>query len=204
MKIGHKHKATGTQKSCRKQMICTQGEKSMSLLIEPTKNNVYEIAVLIDSSWRAVYESIIADDYLNNMSVDARAAGLQARYDNGQSEFLVMRDDGVLMGACVYGKSFTEGYPDDGEVSAIYFRSDYIGKGHGHALFTEAEKRLAEKGYSHIVLDVLSSNGRALNFYSAHSYEAVKDATVRLGDIDYPLTVFRKTVRDKLWRNQNE
>jgi len=103
-----------------------------------------------------------------------------------------MYDKDKLIGASVFGKSFTDGYPDDGEISAIYLQHDYIGKGHGHALFTKIEEALSAKKYTHFVLDVLSENIRAVSFYQKHGYETVDDRSIKLGDRDYPLTVFRK------------
>jgi ribosomal protein S18 acetylase RimI-like enzyme len=107
-----------------------------------------------------------------------------------------MRIGNDIIGTCVFGQSFTDGYLDDGEISAIYLSHDCIGKGYGHALFAESENRLLAKGYTHIVLDVLSGNKRAVAFYRTHGYENVKDATIRLGNADYPLTMFRKRIKE--------
>lgn len=39
-------------------------------------------------------------------------------------------------------------------------------------------------------------NIRTFNFYQKHGYEVVDDRTVKLGEKDYPLTVFRKKMED--------
>jgi ribosomal protein S18 acetylase RimI-like enzyme len=156
------------------------------------REEIPEIAAFIDSTWRAAYRHILAPHFLNKMSVEERAAGLYKRFDDNASRFSVMRDDAGIAGASVFGKSFTDGYLDDGEVSAIYLRPDCIGKGYGHALFCKTEDALADVGYADIVLDVLSANERAVRFYTAHGYIAVDERMVKLGDEEYPLTVFRK------------
>jgi ribosomal protein S18 acetylase RimI-like enzyme len=97
-----------------------------------------------------------------------------------------------LFQATVFGKSFTEGYPDDGEISAIYLHHDYIGKGHGHAFMREVEELLAVKGYADFVMDVLFNNARAVRFYLAHGYEIVEESAIKLGERDYPIIVMRK------------
>jgi len=157
-----------------------------------TRNEIFEIAAFLDACWKAEYRGIVAPDFLGGLSVDERHKKLSARFDEGTSAFLIMRDGERMIGASVFGKSFTEGYPDDGEISAIYLRHDYIGKGYGHALFTKIEQELTAKGYSHFVLDVLSANMRAVSFYEKHGYEKVDNRSVTLGAHDYPLTVLRK------------
>jgi ribosomal protein S18 acetylase RimI-like enzyme len=75
-----------------------------------------------------------------------------------------------LISAAVFGKSFTEGYEEDGEISAIYLREDYIGRGYGHRLYVDVEQVLAAKGYANYVLDVLSENQQAIQFYLSQCF----------------------------------
>ena len=157
-----------------------------------TRDEIFEIASFLDACWKAKYSRIIVPDFLGDLSVDERHEKLLIRFDAGTSAFLIMRDGERMIGASVFGKSFTEGYPEDGEVSAIYLHHDYIGKGYGHILFTRIERELTAKGYSHFVLDVLSANTRAVSFYEKHGYEKVDERSITLGAHDYPLTVFRK------------
>jgi len=157
-----------------------------------TRDEIFEIAAFLDACWKAEYSKIVAPDFLGELSVNKRHEMLLARFDEGTSAFLIMRDGERMIGASVFGKSFTEGYPEDGEISAIYLHHDYIGKGYGHALFTKIEQALTVKGYSHFVLDVLSANTRAVSFYEKHGYEKVDERSITLGAHDYPLTVFRK------------
>jgi ribosomal protein S18 acetylase RimI-like enzyme len=157
------------------------------------REDLFEIAVFLDDCWRVEYRGIVEDAYLDALSVAVRHRKLLARYEEGVSEFLMMVDAGGLVGVAGFGKSFTEGYEEDGEISAIYLRKDAIGKGYGSRLFAEAEQRLGEKGYSDFVLDVLTENERALKFYLAHGYNLVNDCVIRLGEREYPLSILRKT-----------
>jgi ribosomal protein S18 acetylase RimI-like enzyme len=156
------------------------------------RDELHKIATFLHESWQTVYRHIVTDDYLDSMSLDKRYTGLLQRYDEGSSEFLMLFDDNRLVGAAAFGKSFTEGYGEDGEISAIYLRSDYIGKGYGRRLFAEMEQALAANGYAYFVLDLLGGNTRALRFYLAHGYEIVAEHQYRLGDDHYPLSVMRK------------
>ena len=159
------------------------------------RDELYNIAVFLDDCWRQVYRHIISDEFLDSMSSDERHNSFIKRYDDGTSDFVMIFDNESLVGAAVYGKSFTEGYETDGEISAIYLRKDYIGKGYGHNSIVRIEQALRDKGYTHFVLDVLSENTRALNFYLKHDYIKVADRTIRLGYKEYPLTVLRKTAQ---------
>jgi ribosomal protein S18 acetylase RimI-like enzyme len=146
------------------------------------REEIPEIAAFIDTAWRAAYRHILAPEYLASMKVEDRAKGLLERFDSGHSQFFRLRDDKGIVGVAVFGKSITEGYPDDGEVSALYLRSDRIGKGHGHALLVKAEAALAEMGYKSFVLDVFSENERAVNFYKAHWYKHIDERWLILGN----------------------
>lgn len=149
-------------------------------------------AVFLDDCWRDAYRHILPEEYLRNMSPERRHENFIKQYDTDSAEFLVMTDDERLIGVAVYGKSITEGFEDDGEISAIYLHKDYIGKGYGHDLFVKTEQLLGDKGYTHFVVDVFTDNKRAVEFYIKHGYDKVAERTIRLGENDYPLLVLRK------------
>ena len=156
------------------------------------RDDIYGVAAFLHDSWQAEYRQIVKDDYLDAMSVEERHKGLLIRYDGMASEFFMMLDGEKLIGVAVFGDSFTEGYENDGEISAIYVHRDYIGVGHGRRLMSKAEAALREKGFVNLVLDLLADNERALRFYQAGGYRKTADRTIRLGENDYPLAVMRK------------
>jgi GrpB-like predicted nucleotidyltransferase (UPF0157 family)/ribosomal protein S18 acetylase RimI-like enzyme len=156
------------------------------------REEIPDIAAFVDSAWRSAYRGILLPEYLESLSADERSAAFAERFDSGHSRFLVMRDGDDIVGAAVFGRSITEGYPDDGEVSALYLRQDCIGKGHGHTLLSKAERELTGMGYADFVLDVFTANTRAIDFYTAHGYKKVDERLLNLCGTDYPYTVFRK------------
>ena len=158
------------------------------------RDELYEIAAFLHDSWKREYRGIVRDDFLDTMTVEERHQGLQGWFNDGIKSYLAMRCCGKLIGAAVFGKSFTDGYLDGGEISAIYLRYDYIGKGYGHELFTKIEDALVAKGYSNLILDVLADNLRAVRFYEKHGYTKMDDRSIKLGESEYPLTVFRKNI----------
>ncbi|MDR2712609.1 MAG: GNAT family N-acetyltransferase [Clostridiales bacterium] len=164
----------------------------MISIMPAKRDELYDISEFLNDCWKATYGQIVDPVYLDNLSVAERYERMLARFDDGIADFYICRDGDSIIGAAVFGKSFTDGYLDDGEITAIYMRHDYIGKGYGHELFSKAEEVLVTKGYSYFVLDVLSGNTCAISFYQKHGYEHVDDRIIKLGERDYPLAIFRK------------
>jgi len=156
------------------------------------REEIQTIAGFLHNAWKFTYRGIVADGYLDTMSEDDRYQALLQRFDEGTSQFLVLQEDEKLIGAAVFGMSFTKDYEQDGEITAIYLREDCIGQGYGHRLFERIEQALTQVGYTHFVLDVLAGNTRAQGFYQKHGYEVVAQHTIPLGERDYPLTIMRK------------
>ena len=156
------------------------------------REDIIQMAIFLNNCWKSAYRHMISPDYLDTMSVIGRFRGLSKRFDDGVSVFTMMFDGEELIGAAIYGKSFTEEYEKDGEISAIYLHENYIGKGYGNRLFVHAEQDLSGMGFACFVLEVLTDNTRAIRFYLSHGYEQVADRSIRLGQTDYPLYVMRK------------
>jgi len=162
------------------------------MLIRPAKREeLREAAAFLNASWRAAYQHIFDPQYLASLDDEERYQRWLGNYDKGARPVLLFEHD-ELLGFCDFGPSQTPGYPDDGEVAAIYVRDDAIGKGYGHALLLHAEEALLQQGYEQLVLDVLSKNERAIKFYRAHGYKKVGERIFARGGIDYPLDIMRK------------
>jgi len=162
------------------------------MIIRPARREeLREAAALLNESWRVAYQHILDADFLESLTDDDRHKRLLEGYEKGARP-LLLHDNGELLGFCRFGPSQTPGYPDDGEVAAIYIREDAVGRGFGHALLLHAEEALSQQGYEHLVLDVLSKNERAIKFYRAHGYKKVGERIFTRGGIDYPLDIMRK------------
>lgn len=167
-------------------------EKTGIEMIYAKRDELYEIAEFLDLCWRDVYCNMIDHDFFDEMSAAKRYEALCSRFDEGSSKFMIVQVSGEMIGTAVFGKSFTEGFMNDGEISAIYFKHDYVGKGYGHIFLSRIEAELALLGYKNFVIDVLSDNSRAVSFYKAHGYKEVGNQKVQLGVAEYSLKVFRK------------
>ena len=155
------------------------------------REDMVEAAALVHDSWRWAYKDIMDAEYLAGLSLENRHKRMLKGYDEGRRSLLLF-DNGELLGFCGFGKSLTPGYPDDGEIAAIYLRENAVGKGYGHALLTRTEETLRAQGYQNLVLDVFSQNARAIAFYLAHGYAKVGDRKHKWGDQEYHLDIMRK------------
>jgi ribosomal protein S18 acetylase RimI-like enzyme len=164
------------------------------LTIQPaTEDDFDEVAALFATSWRATYRGIVDQEYLDSLSADQWRGRLHKLPDNPLSHLLVAKQDGVIIGASWFGRSTTEGYPDDGEITALYLLPGFIGKGYGHSLIARTEEALLELGYRYIVLDAFVGNDRAIRFYHQHGFKVVQEATtVEIANRDYPVLIMRK------------
>ena len=151
------------------------------------RRDLKQAAVLLNESWRWAYKDIFDAAYLASMSDRGRYKKLLKGYRSGKRP-LLLYDGDELLGFCGFGASMTPGYPEDGEIGAIYLREDAAGKGYGHALFAKAEEELYAQGYRNLVLDVLSQNERAIKFYLAHGFVKVQDRQWK----GYPMDIMRK------------
>ncbi|MDR1465813.1 MAG: GNAT family N-acetyltransferase [Oscillospiraceae bacterium] len=127
------------------------------------REEIGEIASFLHECWNAAYAHNISPEDLASLSVDIRRESLFSRWDRQGSDFLVMRNNGQMIGTAICGKSATAGDPDDGELTAIYLSPDSIGKGYGHALITRTEEYFTEKKCRYFILDVLKENSRAIH-----------------------------------------
>jgi len=181
----------------------------MGLIMRIEQDSIKEVAVFLNACWRSAYAGILDAGFLGGLSDEARAEALQKSQDAGILEILCLRDGagrrddeergsdgggGPLVGVCGFGRSTTTEYPDDGEIHAAYLLPEHIGKGHGHALFCEAERLLAKQGYAAFVVNTFSANARALAFYVRHGYAPVKESSIEFGGKRYPYKTLRKQI----------
>lgn len=157
-------------------------------------------------SWRATYTGIVPPRILDGMSAEQRAGYWRQRIEDA-GERLVLVAEGppaatrrraaaVLRGP---GRRATTGSPIDGyvvagpardhdlpplagEVYAIYVHPRALRRGFGRALLGAASRELAERGYTPLVLWVITANRAARRFYEAQGWQA--DGTAQPIDFD--------------------
>jgi len=140
---------------------------------EATGNDNVAVAQVHVRSWQVAYRGLIADNYLDQLTVEERAA----RYTFGTSDAsspttVVVVDDGRVLGFAIFGLAREVDPPDTGEIFALYVDPDFWRHGLGTTLITVASNRLRAKSISKVLLWVLEGNDRATRFYESQGWMA--------------------------------
>lgn len=118
------------------------------------------------ATWQAAYRTLIPDEYLDHLSVEARAQMYDfANPDPFAPQAIVAEEDGVIVGFAATCRSRDESLPECGELCALYVDPEKWGRGYGAALIAEARLRLVSLGFNEAMLWVLKGNRRAERFY---------------------------------------
>ena len=110
----------------------------------------------------------IPDEFLRNLSVDAKIAQWRQTVSDPQVFKLVARDAGRIVGFVSCG-SAREGAAKgaDGEILAIYILKAYHGRRIGRTLIAAAARFWLSKGGRNLIVLSMAGNSRAAAFYEA-------------------------------------
>lgn len=137
----------------------------MLIIRSATVDDALAVATVHVHAWQEGYRGLVADDYLDALRPEDRAA----RYDLGASDparpsTTVAVRDGVVCGFATIGPC-REGGAQTGELIALHVDPSAWGLGVGRRLIGEARARLHSLGFADAVLWVLVGNERAQRFY---------------------------------------
>ena len=136
------------------------------------KTELAEASRQLTASYCAAYRGLMDEAYLTSLQEDHWVEVLEASAERGDI-CLVAVDGDTIVGAAVCGRSEERGEQDCAELYAIYLLPEYTGHGAGHGLYCEVEDRMRLQGFRMCVLEVLSTNVRAIRFYEAHGFEKI-------------------------------
>ena len=123
-------------------------------------------------SWQAAYRGLLADEYLDGLSAEARAEKYDfANPDKYAPQTIVAEVDGLIAGFATTSRSHDPSLAGFGELRALYVDPEYWGRGYGIALVTEARSRLVSLGFEDALLWVLKGNLRADRFYRKDGWQ---------------------------------
>jgi GNAT superfamily N-acetyltransferase len=124
------------------------------------------VAAVHARSWQVGYRGILADDYLDRLTlVDRLAHHTFAERGPGWPETTVAVNDGQICGFAITAPCLDPDKPDAGELRALHVHPDWWSRGVGRLLIGDVWRRFAEQGFAEAVLWVFVGNERAERFY---------------------------------------
>ncbi|MEJ1967898.1 MAG: GNAT family N-acetyltransferase [Rhizomicrobium sp.] len=168
------------------------------MIIRPaTPHDARAIAEVRVASWRATYRGAVPDSYLEAMRPDKSEAHWRAiaAGESPGTELLVSDIDGAVVGFAVYGAARPPSHGHEGELHAIYYLPQAMGKGHGSAMLHEVVRGLRRLGHDDMIVWVMEANARGRNFYEtvlhmtllADSRQTFEIDGATIGEIAYSL-----------------
>lgn len=132
------------------------------------KRQLVETSLVIKHSWQQAYQGILPSDQLDQLDEHIWQRTLRRP---GRHNILAL-SDGHVQGVVSYGQARQDesAMENFGELMAIYVLPTERGKGVGTLLLRKAEMGLAELGFVHSILWVLSDNNPARQFYEDHGW----------------------------------
>lgn len=134
-------------------------------------------------TWRSTYRGIVPDEFLANLSYEARERTWTTAITHADdSNFVYVAEDeqGQIMGFASGGTSQSGDPNYPGELYAIYVLKEAQGKGVGRGLFGEVVKRLARSGIHSMILWVFRDNQPSRRFYEAMGGKLLYDKKIEL------------------------
>jgi ribosomal protein S18 acetylase RimI-like enzyme len=162
-----------------------------------TPEDAQALAHIHIEGWRATYNGLVEQSFLDALNKDERAADWVKWLGEGTEALIAHDDAGNPAGFIAFNKLMT---PPPGmspirplytsEILAIYILPDYWRQGLGHQLMKEAATRLKERKHKSLCLWVLEKNSRGNAFYKALGGQRCgkKDVTIgatKLTDVCY-------------------
>ena len=135
---------------------------------EPTLADTEEIARVHVQCWQEAYAGLLPDEFLKNLSIDAKIAQWRQTVSDPQVFKLVAREAGRIVGFVSCGPTREgAGTGADGEILAIYILKAYHGRRIGRSLIAAAARFWLSKGGRNLVVLSMASNNQATAFYEA-------------------------------------
>jgi ribosomal protein S18 acetylase RimI-like enzyme len=146
--------------------------------------DAHAIAWIHVASWRASYKGLVAEEFLQNLSVERREKSWEEILSNPtHPAFLHVAEEetGQVVGF-VCGRTEREDNQEyTGEVSAIYLLEQAQGQGTGRKLMQAAARELIQRGHRSMMLWVLRDNTPAQNFYAALGGQVLCEKPIEIG-----------------------
>jgi len=163
-------------------------------------SDAYDLAEMHVSTWQVAYRGLLPDDFLDGLTVAARAERwLQILTDSLRQVWVACEADRIVGFASLGISRDDDALPHQtGEIYGLYVHPDEWRRGIGSELMVQALHALELKGYAEATLWVLRGNKRARDFYEASGFvpdDAAKVDTNAAG-ISFDEVRYRRRLSD--------
>ena len=157
------------------------------------KEDIEQIAKLIDEDWKIAYRGIIDDEYLDNLNYKDREKKVRDKYEKEKA--IVDIEDGIVKGFCRFGENRDE-EESLGEIYALYIKNDNRRTGIGEKLITKAKEILMKRGYKEFILWCLKENKNARGFYEKVGGKLYKERKFKIGEKYYDEVSYKYNLKE--------
>lgn len=133
-----------------------------------TPDDMKKVSEQIMLSYVSAYERLMDHEYLSTLKANHWEPILQESIQNGDT-CLIAECDGSIIGSTVFG-TVPVGDKNYAQWHAFYLLPQYIGIGAGHLFYQKIEEEMVRQKCERCILEVLSSNERAIRFYISHGF----------------------------------
>lgn len=147
--------------------------------------DVRAISAIVVEDWQNAYRGIIADDYLDSLSVESQYQRDIRRY----WEYTVADDQGEILGYAWNRPLDNE--DADCEIVALYVKFSGRNNGTGKALLQNAMDTFRKAGKKRMIIWCLQDNAAARQFYEKTGGQVYKTDTHTWGGREYALISYR-------------
>jgi len=175
----------GTEKSV---LFCVVCGNIISVMIQIKQAGLSDAALIAEISRETFYETFAAYNTKSDMdkflSEQFSKEQLIAEVGKEGYTFLLAYADNTPAGYTLMKESAHADLPGENviEISRLYARSSFIGKGVGQSLMEAAIAKAKELQKNHIWLGVWEHNHRAIAFYKKFGFEKFSEHDFVLGD----------------------
>ena len=168
--------------------VLLTGESFMSeIVIRNVKfEDLRRVSEIVVESWKTAYRGIVADEYLESLTVDQNYQKRLNDYTDGG--FVVAEINNEVVGFCRYRfeNAYEDKFPDvDCELCALYVKSAYKGNGVGKKIINYVMNDFKEKGYKKMILWCFKDNYPARMFYEKMGGIYGSEGIITRGEKDY-------------------
>lgn len=143
-----------------------------------------EIANISIHAWKNAYKGIISDHYLDSLNTNDKKNKFEERIKNNE-KLIVLEDDNIIKGFCLYGKTSDPNNLECGEIYALYLKPNCINKGYGSVLFNKAIELLKDDIKNKVIIWCLEKNELGKNFYLKKGCRLDYKKNVLIGTEEY-------------------